>query len=207
MLFDLLLAEWHLPAPNLVVSLVGEERPFAMKSWLRDVLRKGLVKAAQSTGATLPGPGSRPPVAPRAWSTPACWLPWPSLRGSPYGLSPSTQPAVGAAPGNTAEGLRVPPAQKPPRRVPAHPVGRDLAPPLVGPTGLSEMPRWRSLLLHPAAQGWAPIPPPSPRGSHLAFQPLGSESNHWALFSGRLGLQKTLYKVWAFWTPSPRKWL
>lgn len=49
-LFDLLLAEWHLPAPNLVVSLVGEERPFAVKSWLRDVLRKGLVKAAQSTG-------------------------------------------------------------------------------------------------------------------------------------------------------------
>ncbi|XP_029813108.1 transient receptor potential cation channel subfamily M member 5-like [Suricata suricatta] len=51
MLFDLLLTEWHLPAPNLVVSLVGEERSFAMKSWLRDVLRKGLVKAAQSTGA------------------------------------------------------------------------------------------------------------------------------------------------------------
>ncbi|XP_054553520.1 transient receptor potential cation channel subfamily M member 5 [Talpa occidentalis] len=52
-LFDLLLAEWHLPAPNLVVSLVGEERPFAMKAWLRDVLRKGLVKAAQSTGAWI----------------------------------------------------------------------------------------------------------------------------------------------------------
>nr|XP_045751171.1 transient receptor potential cation channel subfamily M member 5 [Mirounga angustirostris] len=52
-LFDLLLAEWHLTAPNLVVSLVGEERPFAMKSWLRDVLRKGLVKAAQSTGAWI----------------------------------------------------------------------------------------------------------------------------------------------------------
>ncbi|XP_066234344.1 transient receptor potential cation channel subfamily M member 5 [Saccopteryx leptura] len=52
-LFDLLIAEWHLPAPNLVVSLVGMERPFAMKSWLRDVLRKGLVKAAQSTGAWI----------------------------------------------------------------------------------------------------------------------------------------------------------
>ncbi|XP_068832373.1 transient receptor potential cation channel subfamily M member 5 [Capricornis sumatraensis] len=52
-LFNLLLAEWHLPAPNLVVSLVGEERPFAMKPWLRDVLRKGLVKAAQSTGAWI----------------------------------------------------------------------------------------------------------------------------------------------------------
>ncbi|KAM5248480.1 transient receptor potential cation channel subfamily M member 5 [Ctenodactylus gundi] len=52
-LFDLLLTEWHLPAPNLVVSLVGEERPFAVKAWLRDVLRTGLVKAAQSTGAWI----------------------------------------------------------------------------------------------------------------------------------------------------------
>lgn len=52
-LFDLLLAEWHLPTPNLVVSLAGEERPFATKAWLRDVLRKGLVKAAQSTGAWI----------------------------------------------------------------------------------------------------------------------------------------------------------
>ncbi|XP_047679587.1 transient receptor potential cation channel subfamily M member 5 isoform X2 [Prionailurus viverrinus] len=52
-LFDLLLAEWQLPVPNLVVSLAGEERPFAVRSWLRDVLRKGLVKAAQSTGAWI----------------------------------------------------------------------------------------------------------------------------------------------------------
>uniref|UniRef100_A0A8C5VYG5 Transient receptor potential cation channel subfamily M member 5 n=1 Tax=Microcebus murinus TaxID=30608 RepID=A0A8C5VYG5_MICMU len=52
-LFDLLLTRWHLPAPNLVVSLVGEERPFAMKPWLRAVLRKGLVTAAQTTGAWI----------------------------------------------------------------------------------------------------------------------------------------------------------
>ncbi|XP_036284704.1 transient receptor potential cation channel subfamily M member 5 [Pipistrellus kuhlii] len=58
-LFDLLTAEWHLPAPNLVVSLVGTERPEAMRSWLRDVLRKGLVKAAQSTGAWILTSGLR----------------------------------------------------------------------------------------------------------------------------------------------------
>ncbi|XP_063085130.1 transient receptor potential cation channel subfamily M member 5 [Cavia porcellus] len=52
-LFNLLLTKWHLPAPNLVVSLVGEEQAFPMKAWLRDVLRKGLVKAAQSTGAWI----------------------------------------------------------------------------------------------------------------------------------------------------------
>ncbi|XP_062054489.1 LOW QUALITY PROTEIN: transient receptor potential cation channel subfamily M member 5 [Lepus europaeus] len=52
-LFDLLLTEWQLPAPTLVVSLVAEERPLAVKPWLRDVLRRGLVKAAQSTGAWI----------------------------------------------------------------------------------------------------------------------------------------------------------
>ncbi|XP_045677007.1 transient receptor potential cation channel subfamily M member 5 [Phyllostomus hastatus] len=52
-LFNLLRAEWHLPAPNLVVSLVGTERPLAMRPRLRDVLRKGLVTAAQSTGAWI----------------------------------------------------------------------------------------------------------------------------------------------------------
>uniref|UniRef100_A0A8D0GBQ5 Transient receptor potential cation channel subfamily M member 5 n=1 Tax=Sphenodon punctatus TaxID=8508 RepID=A0A8D0GBQ5_SPHPU len=45
--------KWNLPAPNLVVSLVGEEENFQMKPWLRDTLRKGLVKAAQSTGAWI----------------------------------------------------------------------------------------------------------------------------------------------------------
>ncbi|XP_077177636.1 transient receptor potential cation channel subfamily M member 5 [Paroedura picta] len=45
--------KWNLPAPNLVVSLVGEEGHFQMKPWLRDTLRKGLVKAAQSTGAWI----------------------------------------------------------------------------------------------------------------------------------------------------------
>lgn len=78
-LFELLLTEWHLPAPNLVVSLVGEERPLAMKSWLRDVLRKGLVKAAQSTGkAGSPCPqwvrSSHITLRPRQSITDTHWL-------------------------------------------------------------------------------------------------------------------------------------
>uniref|UniRef100_A0A670XW18 Transient receptor potential cation channel subfamily M member 5 n=1 Tax=Pseudonaja textilis TaxID=8673 RepID=A0A670XW18_PSETE len=52
-IFDLMSKKWNLPAPNLVVSFVGEEEHFQMKSWLRDTLRKGLVKAAQSTGAWI----------------------------------------------------------------------------------------------------------------------------------------------------------
>ncbi|XP_074087727.1 uncharacterized protein LOC141519365 [Macrotis lagotis] len=52
-LFEFMVNEWHLPTPNLVISLVGEERNFPMKPWLRDILRKGLVKAMQSTGAWI----------------------------------------------------------------------------------------------------------------------------------------------------------
>lgn len=100
-LFDLLLAEWHLPTPNLVVSLVGEERSFAMKSWLRDVLRKGLVKAAQSTGEAPLGPQD-PAMPPGEWST------------RPLTLE---LPAVGAAPREAVGVAEVP------QEVQAHPTG------------------------------------------------------------------------------------
>lgn len=36
--------------PHLVVALVGGDELAQMRPWLRDTLRKGLVKAAQSTG-------------------------------------------------------------------------------------------------------------------------------------------------------------
>ncbi|NXK33196.1 TRPM5 protein, partial [Piprites chloris] len=52
-IFEVMLNKWKLPAPNLVVSLVGEEENFQMKPWLRDTLKKGLIKAAQSTGAWI----------------------------------------------------------------------------------------------------------------------------------------------------------
>ncbi|NXA16057.1 TRPM5 protein, partial [Sapayoa aenigma] len=52
-IFEVMLNKWKLPAPNLVVSLVGEEENFQMKPWLRDTLKKGLIKAAESTGAWI----------------------------------------------------------------------------------------------------------------------------------------------------------
>uniref|UniRef100_H3A629 Transient receptor potential cation channel subfamily M member 5 n=1 Tax=Latimeria chalumnae TaxID=7897 RepID=H3A629_LATCH len=58
-IFNLLINEWNLLAPNLVVSMVGGEEQFQMKSWLRDAIRKGLVKAAQSTGAWILTSGLR----------------------------------------------------------------------------------------------------------------------------------------------------
>ncbi|XP_038639896.1 transient receptor potential cation channel subfamily M member 4-like [Scyliorhinus canicula] len=44
---------WGIPPPNLVVSVVGGEGGLKMKTWLKDILRRGLVKAAQSTGAWI----------------------------------------------------------------------------------------------------------------------------------------------------------
>jgi len=43
-------AHWGVPTPNLVVSVVGGEGNEKLKPWVREVLRNGLVRAAQSTG-------------------------------------------------------------------------------------------------------------------------------------------------------------
>ncbi|XP_051968438.1 transient receptor potential cation channel subfamily M member 4-like isoform X1 [Xyrauchen texanus] len=51
--FEILKGHWKLKQPNLVVSVVGGEGKKKIKGWVRDLLRKGLVKAAQSTGAWI----------------------------------------------------------------------------------------------------------------------------------------------------------
>uniref|UniRef100_U3KAF6 Transient receptor potential cation channel subfamily M member 5 n=1 Tax=Ficedula albicollis TaxID=59894 RepID=U3KAF6_FICAL len=53
LLLIIMLNKWKLPAPNLVISLVGGEENFQMKPWLRDTLKKGFIKAAESTGAWI----------------------------------------------------------------------------------------------------------------------------------------------------------
>ncbi|KAM7405780.1 hypothetical protein PAMP_000207 [Pampus punctatissimus] len=53
LIYQMLTEEWGLAPPHLVVSLVGGDELSQMKPWLRDILRKGLVKAAQSTGAWI----------------------------------------------------------------------------------------------------------------------------------------------------------
>lgn len=50
LIYKMLTEEWGLASPHLVVALVGGDELAQMKPWLRDTLRKGLVKAAQSTG-------------------------------------------------------------------------------------------------------------------------------------------------------------
>uniref|UniRef100_A0A8C4ZH00 Transient receptor potential cation channel, subfamily M, member 4a n=1 Tax=Gadus morhua TaxID=8049 RepID=A0A8C4ZH00_GADMO len=51
--YNLLTRHWGLPSPNLVVSVVGGEGMEKVKTWVREVLRQGLVKASQSTGAWI----------------------------------------------------------------------------------------------------------------------------------------------------------
>ncbi|KAL7977238.1 hypothetical protein Chor_009187 [Crotalus horridus] len=51
--YALVTHHWKIPHPNLVVSVVGGEGEGPVRTWLKDVLRKGLVKAAQSTGAWI----------------------------------------------------------------------------------------------------------------------------------------------------------
>lgn len=57
--YNLMTGNWGLPAPNLVVSVVGGEDRTKVKTWVREVLRQGLVKASQSTGAWIVTTGMR----------------------------------------------------------------------------------------------------------------------------------------------------
>ncbi|XP_036936894.1 transient receptor potential cation channel subfamily M member 5-like isoform X2 [Acanthopagrus latus] len=59
MVYTLITAHWGLPSPNLVVSVVGGEGRAKVKTWVREVLRQGLVKASQSTGAWIITTGLR----------------------------------------------------------------------------------------------------------------------------------------------------
>ncbi|MBN3316044.1 TRPM4 protein, partial [Atractosteus spatula] len=51
--YRLMTSHWAIPVPNLVVSVCGGGGKLKMKSWVREVLRQGLVKAAQGTGAWI----------------------------------------------------------------------------------------------------------------------------------------------------------
>ncbi|XP_061563830.1 transient receptor potential cation channel subfamily M member 4-like [Cololabis saira] len=59
MVYTLMTTHWGLSAPNLVVSVVGGEGRAKVKTWVREVLRQGLVKASQSTGAWILTAGLR----------------------------------------------------------------------------------------------------------------------------------------------------
>ena len=49
-LMDLMNEHWNLGIPKLLISVTGGARNFAMSNKLKNVFRKGLMKAALSTG-------------------------------------------------------------------------------------------------------------------------------------------------------------
>ncbi|XP_056627159.1 transient receptor potential cation channel subfamily M member 4-like [Triplophysa dalaica] len=57
--YEMMKEHWKLTQPNLVVSVVGGEGRSKVKGWVREVLRQGLVQAAQSTGAWIITSGLR----------------------------------------------------------------------------------------------------------------------------------------------------
>lgn len=48
--YSLVTRSWGFRAPNLVVSVLGGSGGPVLQTWLQDLLRRGLVRAAQSTG-------------------------------------------------------------------------------------------------------------------------------------------------------------
>lgn len=58
MLLRLLQDYWGLRKPNLVISVTGGAQKFKLVPKLREVFRRGLMKAAQSTGAYIISGGS-----------------------------------------------------------------------------------------------------------------------------------------------------
>ncbi|XP_067272643.1 transient receptor potential cation channel subfamily M member 4a [Pseudorasbora parva] len=57
--YQLMTSQWGLPVPNLVVSVLGGDGKEQVKAWVREVIRQGLVRAAQSTGAWIMTSGLR----------------------------------------------------------------------------------------------------------------------------------------------------
>ncbi|XP_057349545.1 transient receptor potential cation channel subfamily M member 4 isoform X4 [Manis pentadactyla] len=51
--YNLVTRTWGFRAPNLVVSVLGGSGDPILQTWLQDLLRRGLVRAAQSTGAWI----------------------------------------------------------------------------------------------------------------------------------------------------------
>nr|XP_015818776.2 transient receptor potential cation channel subfamily M member 4 [Nothobranchius furzeri] len=57
--YDMMMNNWGLPSPNLVVSVVGGDGRSKVKTWVREVIRQGLVKASQRAGAWILTTGLR----------------------------------------------------------------------------------------------------------------------------------------------------
>ncbi|KAG9349264.1 hypothetical protein JZ751_027707 [Albula glossodonta] len=62
-LYQVMIDHWKLHPPNLLISVTGGAQNFYMKTRLKEMFRRGLIKVAQTTGT----PTQRPPLCPGAW--------------------------------------------------------------------------------------------------------------------------------------------
>jgi len=53
LILKLMLDRWNLEIPNLVISVTGGAKSFVLKPRLKEVFRRGLIKAAKSTNAWI----------------------------------------------------------------------------------------------------------------------------------------------------------
>lgn len=53
LILKLMLERWDLEIPNLVISVTGGAKSFVLKPRLKEVFRRGLIKAAKSTSAWI----------------------------------------------------------------------------------------------------------------------------------------------------------
>lgn len=53
LILKLFLERWRIEAPNLIISVTGGAKSFVLKPKLKEVFRKGLMKAAKTTGAWI----------------------------------------------------------------------------------------------------------------------------------------------------------
>ena len=53
LILKLMLERWNLEIPNLVISVTGGAKSFVLKPRLKEVFRRGLIKAAKSTSAWI----------------------------------------------------------------------------------------------------------------------------------------------------------
>lgn len=49
-MLELMTEQWQLEVPNLIISVTGGAKNFHMKPRLKEVFRRGLMKAAEATG-------------------------------------------------------------------------------------------------------------------------------------------------------------
>lgn len=58
-IYQLMTKHWNLKTPNLIISVTGGAKNFSLRTRLKEVFRRSLIKASESTGAWITTGGTR----------------------------------------------------------------------------------------------------------------------------------------------------